>query len=43
MTLAEQRDVLIKKWLKEAAGKIKEALKDDLEVEVKTKKNDLVI
>lgn len=42
MTLAEKRDVLIKEWLNEAAEKIKEALKNDLEVEVKTKKNDLV-
>lgn len=42
MTLVEQRDTLIKEWLNEAAEKIKEALKNDLEVEIKSKKNDLV-
>lgn len=42
MVLIEQRDGLIKKWLKEAASDIKEALKNELEVEVKSKKNDLV-
>src|SRR5690625_1032640 len=42
MPLVKQRDTLIKKWLKEAAEEIKEALKSELEVEIKTRKNDLV-
>src|SRR5690625_233931 len=42
MPLIKQRDTLIKKWLKEAAEEIKEALKSELEVEIKTRKNDLV-
>lgn len=42
MPLTEQRDELIKKWLKEAAEEIKESLKHELEVETKSRKNDLV-
>jgi len=42
MAYIEQRDALIKKWLREAASEIKIALKSDLEVEVKSRKNDLV-
>lgn len=42
MELIEQRDQLIKEWLKEAAKEIKEALQHDLEVEVKSRSNDLV-
>ncbi|SHE73787.1 myo-inositol-1(or 4)-monophosphatase [Atopostipes suicloacalis DSM 15692] len=42
MQMTEKRDVLIKEWLKEAATEIKEALQHDLEVEVKSRANDLV-
>ena len=42
MEMTEQRDALIKEWLKEATKKIKESLKHDLEVEVKSSPNDLV-
>lgn len=42
MEMTEQRDALIKEWLKEAIKKIKESLKHDLEVEVKSSPNDLV-
>lgn len=37
-----ERDTLIKGWLKEAADEIHEALKSDLKVEIKSRKNDLV-
>src|SRR5699024_9047907 len=42
MQMIEQRDALIKKWLNEAAQEIREALNHDLEVEVKSRANDLV-
>lgn len=42
MPLTEQRDELIKKWLKEAAEEIREALNHELKVETKSRKNDLV-
>ncbi len=42
MSINHTRDELIKEWLAEAAKDIKEALKSDLEVETKTRANDLV-
>lgn len=42
MSLIDKRDTLIKEWLKKAAADIKESLKSDLNVETKTKRNDLV-
>lgn len=42
MSVIQRRDELIKDWLQEAAKDIKEALKSDLEVETKSRKNDLV-
>lgn len=42
MSLVEQRDALIKAWLKKAGDDILESLKSDLTVEVKTSRNDLV-
>lgn len=42
MSRIHTRDELIKEWLAEAAKDIKEALKSDLEVEIKSRKNDLV-
>ncbi len=42
MTRIQERDTLIKKWLKEAAIDIKEALKTELTVETKSRRNDLV-
>ncbi len=42
MSLIDKRDTLIKKWLKKAAADIKKSLKSDLNVETKTKRNDLV-
>lgn len=42
MSVVHRRDELIKGWLQEAAKDIKEALKSDLKVETKTRKNDLV-
>ena len=42
MSLIDKRDSLIRKWLQKAAADIKESLKTDLDVETKTKRNDLV-
>lgn len=42
MSIIHKRDELIKEWLQEAAKDIKEALKSDLQVETKSRKNDLV-
>ena len=42
MSVVKKRDELIKEWLQEAADKIEEALKTGLEVETKSRKNDLV-
>lgn len=42
MSIIQMRDTLIKEWLQEAAKDIKEALKSDLKVETKSRKNDLV-
>jgi len=42
MTLVQERDVLIKKWLDEAKNDIFEALQTDVDVETKTSKSDLV-
>lgn len=42
MTVIEERDQLIKKWLKEAANEIKESLHSDLKIEEKSRRNDLV-
>lgn len=42
MKLIEKRDRLIKKWLKESSKEIKESLKSDLEVQTKSRRNDLV-
>lgn len=42
MTLIEKRDTLVKGWLKTAGEDILEALKSELNVEVKTNRNDLV-
>lgn len=42
MDAIQKRDELIKNWLQEAAKDIKEALKSDLKVETKSRKNDLV-
>lgn len=42
MNIINKRDQLIKKWLKEAAEPIKKSLTSDLEVQTKTRRNDLV-
>lgn len=42
MSIIHKRDKLIKDWLHEAAEDIKIALKSDLQVETKSRKNDLV-
>lgn len=42
MSIIKRRDTLIKQWLKEAATEIKSALETGLEVETKSRKNDLV-
>jgi len=42
MTLVEERDVLIKKWLDETKNAIFESLQTGLDIETKTSKSDLV-
>lgn len=42
MSIIEERDTLIKKWIKEAAEDIKEALDSELDIETKSAPNDLV-
>lgn len=42
MSLIEKRDALIKDWLKTAGEDILEALKSDLDIEVKSNRSDLV-
>lgn len=42
MSLIEKRDALIKQWLNDAAKEIKKALKTELSVETKSRRNDLV-
>lgn len=42
MSLVEKRDALIKDWLKQAADDIRNAMKTELSVEIKTSRNDLV-
>lgn len=42
MSLVDKRDRLIKDWLNKAADKIREALKTDLNVEIKSSRTDLV-
>lgn len=42
MAIVEERDQLIKEWLKLAAEDINESLKSDLKVETKSARNDLV-
>ncbi len=42
MSLIEKRDTLIKEWLKAAAEDIEQALEEDLDIETKTSRTDLV-
>lgn len=42
MSLVEKRDALIKQWLDQATDKIHDALKSDLDVDIKTDRTDLV-
>ncbi|MDN6195012.1 MAG: inositol monophosphatase family protein [Atopostipes suicloacalis] len=42
MTIIKERDRLIKKWLSEAAKEVRNSLEEDLEVQTKSRRNDLV-